>query len=140
MADSEMMMRPMGGLSPYESFKISDRASRKSNGGTITALVLGSVGLFAGIGAWIFGPVVSSSRAKGLRDLANARYDATNQQLALLTNLLASERNERGNEHKAPYWTEDQARTVYDGVRSSIPSDYTFCDFFVALNMVKSDN
>ena len=89
------MMRAWGGLSPYEDYKIADMVSRKSNGGTVTALVLGSVGLAAALGAWVFGPMVSNSRANGVRDLANARYDATNAQIATLANLLGTERAER---------------------------------------------
>lgn len=97
MADSnEMMMsRAWGGLSPYEDYKIADMVSRKANGGTVTAIVLGSVGLAAALGAWVFGPMVSNSRANGVRDLANARYDATNAQIATLANLLGVERSER---------------------------------------------
>ena len=89
------MMRSWGGLSPYEDYKIADMVSRKSNGGTVTALVLGSVGLAAALGAWVFGPMVSNSRANGVRDLANARYDATNAQIATLASLLGTERAER---------------------------------------------
>ena len=90
-----MMSRAWGGLSPYEDYKIADMVSRKSNGGTVTALVLGSVGLAAALGAWVFGPMVSNSRANGVRDLANARYDATNAQIATLASLLGTERAER---------------------------------------------
>ena len=39
----------------------------------------------------------------------------------------------------APYWTEDEVRPIYEAVKSKIPG-YTFFDFEVALNMVKSDN
>lgn len=96
MAESEnMMMRSWGGLSPYEDYKISEMVSRRPNGGTVTAIVLGSVGLAAALGAWVFGPMVSNSRANGVRDLANARYDATNAQIATLANLLGTERAER---------------------------------------------
>lgn len=95
MAEDMNMMRAWGGLSPYEDYKIADMVSRKSNGGTVTALVLGSVGLAAALGAWVFGPMVSNSRANGVRDLANARYDATNAQIATLANLLGTERAER---------------------------------------------
>ena len=89
------MMRAWGGLSPYEDYKIADMVSRKANGGTVTAIVLGSVGLAAALGAWVFGPMVSNSRANGVRDLANARYDATTAQIATIANLLGVERAER---------------------------------------------
>ena len=96
MADSnEMMMRAWGGLSPYEDFKISQMASNRANGSTITALVLGSVGLAAGLGAWVFGPLVSNAKSNGIRDLANAQFAANNQQIATLSSLLGVERAER---------------------------------------------
>ena len=82
-------------FSPYESFKVSEMASRRPNGGTVTGIVLGSVGVALGIGAWIFGPVLGNQKANGVRDLANAQFNANNQQLALLTSLLANERSER---------------------------------------------
>ena len=89
------MFRAWGGMSPYEDFKTAEMIARRPNGGTVTALVLGSVGLAAALGAWVFGPMVSNSRANGVRDLANARYDATNAQIATLANLLGTERAER---------------------------------------------
>lgn len=89
------MMRSWGGLSPYEDFKISEMASRRANGSTVTALVLGSVGLAAGIGAWVFGPLVSNAKSNGVRDLANAQFQANNAQIAALSNLLGTERAER---------------------------------------------
>ena len=96
MADSnEIMMRSWGGLSPYEDFKISQMASNRANGSTVTALVLGSVGLAAGIGAWVFGPLVSNAKSNGVRDLANAQFAANNAQIATLSNLLGTERAER---------------------------------------------
>lgn len=44
-----------------------------------------------------------------------------------------------GMKHQAPYWTEDEVKTVYEGIKSKIPA-YNFYDFEVALNMIKSDN
>ena len=44
-----------------------------------------------------------------------------------------------GVKHQAPYWTEDEVRSVYDTIRNKIPA-YNFYDFEVTLNMVKSDN
>lgn len=92
---NDMMMRPFGGLSPYESFKISEMSSRRPSGTAVAGLVLGTVGAAVGIGAWIFGPVVANQKANGVRDLANAQFNANNQQLALLTSLLSTERAER---------------------------------------------
>lgn len=43
-----------------------------------------------------------------------------------------------GTKHYAPYWTEDEVRTLYSEVKGKI-EDYNFYDFEVALNMIKSD-
>lgn len=83
------------GLTPYESWKISNGTSKRASGAAIAGLVLGSVGTAAAIGAWVFGPVIASNRSRGVEMLANAQYNATNNQLNLLTSLLAAERNER---------------------------------------------
>lgn len=83
------------GLSPYESFMISEKTAKRPSGAAIAGLVLGSVGTAAAIGAWVFGPTWANARSRGVEMLANAQYNATNNQLSLLTNLLAAERNER---------------------------------------------
>jgi hypothetical protein len=44
-----------------------------------------------------------------------------------------------GTKHQAPYWTEDEVREIYEGIKRKIPA-YNFYDFEVTLNMVKSDN
>ena len=44
-----------------------------------------------------------------------------------------------GVKHQAPYWTEPEAKTIYETVKSKIPA-YNFYDFEVTLNMMKSDN
>lgn len=87
-------MHPWG-FSAYEDYKVSDMVSRRANGSTVTALVLGSVGLALGLGAWVFPSVYANSRANGLRDLATAQYNANNQQIATLASLLGTERAER---------------------------------------------
>ena len=83
------------GMSPYESFKMSELSSRRPNGTAITGVVLGSVGLALGVGAWIFGPVFSNAKANGIREIANVQFAANNQQLATLASLLNNERAER---------------------------------------------
>ena len=92
---AEMNEMSHWGFSPYESWKVSELSARRPNGTAITGVVLGSVGLAAALGAWVFGPVFSNAKANGIRDLANARYDANNAQIAALTALLGTERAER---------------------------------------------
>ena len=94
MASEDMMMHGYG-LSPYETFRISEKSGRRPSGAAIAGLVLGSVGTAAAIGAWVFGPIVANNRSRGVEMLANAQYNANQQQLNLLSSLLAAERNER---------------------------------------------
>ena len=44
-----------------------------------------------------------------------------------------------GVRHYAPYWTDDQISSVYNNVKSELPSGYNLWDFYVAINMIKSD-
>jgi len=84
-----------GGLSPYENMKLNEISSRRPNGAAVTGIVLGSVGLAAGIGAWIFAPIFAAAKSNGVRDLASAQFAANNQQISALANLLGTERAER---------------------------------------------
>lgn len=90
--DNDMMMR---GLSPYETFMISEKQGRRTNGVGITGLVLGSVGAAAAIGAWIFAPIYANSRAKAAQDIAAAQNAGTANLLNNVAGLLAAERQER---------------------------------------------
>ena len=89
------MMMSHGGFSPYETWKVSECTSRRPSGTAITGVVLGSVAAALGIGAWIFAPIFSNAKANGIRDLANAQFNANNAQIAALANLLGTERAER---------------------------------------------
>ena len=90
-----MMSHMGGGLSPYESMKLSEMSSRRANGATVTALVIGSASLLAAIGSWIFGPIVSNNRTKGVEKLVEVTNANTNNTLNRLANLLDYERAER---------------------------------------------
>ncbi len=92
---NEMMMRPWGGLSPYESFMISEKSSKRASGTAIAGITVASVAAALGIGAWIFGPVFANSKANGVAALAAANQRYTDNTIDRLTNLLAAERNER---------------------------------------------
>lgn len=46
---------------------------------------------------------------------------------------------DKDGEHFAPYWTEGEARELYNANKAKIKQGYNFFDFEVALNMVKSD-
>ena len=88
-------MEMMRGLSPFESFLIADKSSKRPSGAAVAGLVLGSVGAAAAIGAWIFGPVIASQRAKGVEKLIDVTNANTNYTLNRLATLLDQERGER---------------------------------------------
>ena len=83
-------------MTPYEQYMVGYKQQKAHTSGVgIAGLVLGTVGTAAAIGAWVFGPTYANAKSNGLRDLANARYDATQNTLNQLTSLLAAERSER---------------------------------------------
>ncbi len=85
----------MNGLSPFESFMIADRQSRRPSGAAVAGLVLGTVGAAVGIGAWVFGHIVSNNRSKGIEKLVEVTNGNTQNTLDRLINALAAERSER---------------------------------------------
>lgn len=46
---------------------------------------------------------------------------------------------ENGDEHYGPYWSVDTVSSIYRKISNKIP-DYNFWDFYVTLQMIKSDN
>ena len=89
------MMARSWGMTPYEQFMVNEKSSRHPSNTAVAGLVLGTVGAALGVGAWIFAPIFSNAKANGIRDLANAQFNANNQQLATLAALLTNERAER---------------------------------------------
>lgn len=83
------------GFTPFESYMIADKSSRRPSGTAVAGLVLGTVGAALGIGAWVFAPIFSNAKANGVKDLANAQFNANNAQIATLAGLLSTERAER---------------------------------------------
>ena len=66
-------------MSAFEDFMTADRLSRRPNGAAVTGIVLGSVGLAAAVGAWIFAPIVAKSEARANKTaidiLANSQVE-----------------------------------------------------------------
>ena len=89
------MMRSWGGLSPYESFMISEKSSKRASNTAIAGVTIASVAAALGIGAWIFGPVFANAKSNGVAALAVANQRNTDATIDRLANLLAVERNER---------------------------------------------
>ena len=48
--------------------------------------------------------------------------------------------NRNGVKMSAPYWSDEEVMKVYESVRGNIPGEYNMWDFYVALNMIKSDH
>lgn len=103
--DSNDLMALKGlesGMSPYEQVKIGYMQSKRPSGVGITGLVLGTVGVAAAIGAWIYGPTYAKAQAARAReaaanakDVASLLAQSNQRQLDQLTSLLSSERQER---------------------------------------------
>lgn len=101
------------GMSPYENYMVAHKEGKRANGVGITGLVIGSAGLLAALGAWVFGPTYAKSQANAAReaarsaaDVANANHNAmlalftqgqanTNATIDRLASTLAAERTER---------------------------------------------
>lgn len=49
-------------------------------------------------------------------------------------------KDKNGSMHKAPYWTEEKLKSIYETHKAKIPAVYNFWDFYVAINMTKADN
>ena len=90
-----MSMRSWGGLSPYESFMVAEKSSKRASGTAIAGITVASVAAALGIGAWIFGPIFANAKAKGVETLALANQRNTDNTIDRLAGLLAAERNER---------------------------------------------
>ena len=88
-------MHNWGGLSPYESWMMTEKSSKRASGTAIAGVTIASVAAALGIGAWIFGPVYAASRSRGVEALAVANQRNTDATIDRLANLLATERNER---------------------------------------------
>ena len=94
-ATEMMALQSNKGLSPFESFMMAEKSSRRPSGAAVAGLVLGSVGVAAAVGAWIFGPVIASQRSRGVEKLVDITNANTNNTLNRLANLLDQERSER---------------------------------------------
>ena len=69
-----MKMENMDYNCDYHAFKIADRASSRINGGTATAIALGSAALVGVVGAWF----AAQTRARGAENLI-ASQQSSNQ-------------------------------------------------------------
>ena len=84
-----------GGMTPFESFMVMEKTSRRPSRAAVTGLVLGGIATALGVGSWIFGPMYAASRSKGIEGLVAANNRSLENNLDHLAGLLAAERNER---------------------------------------------
>ena len=85
----------MSGMTPFETYMVANKESRRSSGIGVAGLVLGSVGTALAVGSWIFAPIYAASRAKAAQDVASAQNAGTAALLNNVATLLATERQER---------------------------------------------
>lgn len=84
-----MTMKALSGgsdHSSYETYMIAEKQSRRPSTVAVTGLALGSIGLIAGIGAWVFGGVYANAKGNQAKEAANTAFALAN---ANHTNTLA---------------------------------------------------
>ena len=91
MNENSMMM----GMTPFESFMMAEKQSKRPSGVGVAGLVLGTVGAAVGIGAWIFAPIFANAKANAAKEIATAQNNGTANLLNTLAGLLNTERQER---------------------------------------------
>ena len=79
------------GMTPFESYMMANKESKRANGVAITGLVLGGVGLLAAVTGWVY----AGSQAKKAQEVATAQNNGTAALLNQTAALLATERSER---------------------------------------------
>lgn len=80
--------RSWGGMSPYEQVKTSYMAAKRPSGVAIAGLAVGSVAVVAGIGAWVFGGMQASAKAKEAAQIGIAAKEQAAMQYQASTKLL----------------------------------------------------
>ena len=92
MDQSEMMMRPVGGFSPYEQMKLQNMQARSHTSGLAIGGLVTAVGAaVAAIGVGFF----ANTKANGVKNTAAAKNDGLKDLVQTLAGTLAAERNER---------------------------------------------
>lgn len=87
-----MMMRPVGGFSPYEQMKLQNMQTRSHTSGLAIGGLVTAVGAaVAAIGVGFF----ANTKANGVKNTANAKNDGLRDLVQTLAGTLAAERNER---------------------------------------------
>lgn len=77
-----------GSMTPYEQMKVSHMAARRPSGVAVAGLAVGSVAVITGIGAWIFGGMQASAKAKEAAQIGIAAKEQAAMQYNASTKLL----------------------------------------------------
>lgn len=77
-----------GSMTPYEQMKVSHMEAKRPSGVAIAGLTVGSVAVVAGVGAWIFGGMQASAKAKEAAQIGIAAKEQAAMQYNASTKLL----------------------------------------------------
>ena len=77
-----------GSMTPYEQVKTAHMEAKRPSGVAIAGLTVGSVAVVAGVGAWIFGGMQASAKAKEAAQIGIAAKEQAAMQYNASTKLL----------------------------------------------------
>ena len=77
-----------GSMTPYEQMKTAHMVSKRPSGVAVAGLTVGVVGAVAGIGAWVFGGMQASAKAKEAAQIGIAAKEQAAMQYQASTKLL----------------------------------------------------
>lgn len=83
-----------GSMTPYEQVKTSQMLSKRPSGVAVAGLTVGAVAVAAGIGAWIFGGMQASAKAKEAAQIGIAAKEQAAVQFQASTKLLDTVRDD----------------------------------------------
>lgn len=75
-------------MTPYESYMLAHKESKRPSGVAITGLVLGSSALLIGATSWIFGGVFANAKGKEAKEAAQSAKEIAATQYAAALNLM----------------------------------------------------
>lgn len=83
-----------GSMSPYEQVKTAQMLSKRPSGVAVAGLTVGSAAALAAIGAWIFGGMQASAKAKEAAQIGIAAKEQAAMQFQASTKLLDTVRDD----------------------------------------------
>lgn len=133
-------------MTPYESYMLAHKESKRPSGVAITGLVLGSSALLIGATSWIFGGVFANAKGKeakeaaqSAKELAMAYYTGADKRIDNISALLESEVTRRINGDQTI--TQTITDTI-SGQQSTAQNQSTVAEnsaYATAMNQIVSD-